>query len=72
MRLVKFKNGKYGLRTFWFFGWHFRDLANIKFNWTRSDRYFEDCQGSIELCKSVMDSTDGLGKYTIVKDAPND
>ena len=49
MKLVEFENGKFGVRVYWFFGWHFRDLiSDKKYNWSRKDSFFRDCQGTHE------------------------
>lgn len=44
-RLVQFHNGTYGVRSYWFFGWHFLDLYFPRtFTWTRGSRLFvESC-----------------------------
>lgn len=54
MRLVKFENGKFGVRTYWFFGWHFMDLASPGFHWKRKSDFFPCCMGSRELAESCM------------------
>jgi len=62
MKIVQFNNGKYGIRSFWFFGWRYYDLDTLcscecggityesysRGTKTRNvyDIYFHDCQRS--------------------------
>lgn len=43
MKLVKFGNGKYGIRKGWFFH-SYLDLSCGRFWWYKGSRYFSDCQ----------------------------
>lgn len=54
MKLVKFSNGKFGVRACWFFGWHFYDLISPHITWHRSDSGFVYCQGSKEDAERII------------------
>jgi hypothetical protein len=54
MKMVIFDNGKYGVRKFWFFGWHFVDLFNNKYSWHSKDLLFRRCMGTKEQCDSFI------------------
>jgi len=48
MKIVQFKNGKYGIRK-WFFGWKFADLKlKGRYWWPVWSDYYSDCQGTKE------------------------
>ncbi len=46
MKIVQFSNGKYGVRTYWFFGWYFIDTKPVCNTLCRpiGDDYFYHCQ----------------------------
>lgn len=46
MKLVQFEDGTYGVRMYWLFGWHFKDLRNPRFEWTRGGEFFHCCKGT--------------------------
>jgi len=48
MKLVEFENGKFGVRNYWLFGWHFVDLESPEFSWSRRNHWFKGCEGSRE------------------------
>lgn len=53
MRIVKFNNGKYGIRLFYF--WYFDLTRTGIFKWrTRSSCFFNDCQGTAEEVKNQV------------------
>lgn len=54
MKLVQFEDGTYGVRTFWFFGWWFRDLACPGFSWKVSSRFFYGCKGTKKKARSLL------------------
>lgn len=54
MRLVRFENGKYGVRTHWFFGWHFMDLKCRGFSWKIGSEFFPDCMASQEAAEAAF------------------
>lgn len=47
MKIVKFKNGSYGVRT-WCFGFRYLDLRSPCFRWALGSRFIGDCQGTKE------------------------
>lgn len=70
MKLVKFENGTFGVRKYWFFGWHFVDLEMPGFDWDTRSRCFPFCQGSELDARHAMKlaSDKGLSaKHTVIK-----
>lgn len=68
MKIVQFKNGKYGLRKGWHkFNYKYKDLSsslrnsnNINgFWWSRDNMYFKDCEGTLERVKHIKSIYDG-------------
>lgn len=51
MKIVQFSNGKYGVRTYWFFGWRYLDLIEQDYSWPKNDEFFRDC---------IVDSVDEI------------
>lgn len=58
-KLVKFQDGTYGVRAYWFFGWRFKDLRSPGFTWHASSVFFSDCKGTRDEAIAAM------SKYTI-------
>ncbi len=58
MKLVKFKDGTYGVRKFWLCGWHFVDLKSDDLTWQPSDGsyYFQRCKGTREEAEAKLHS----------------
>lgn len=56
MRLVKFDDDTYGVRKYWFFGWHFVDLTTSRYAWSRGNVYFKDCKGTKEQAERAMNN----------------
>ena len=57
MKIVKFKDGTYGVRRFsLFFGYVYKDLANsgADFWWPRDSRSFRDCRSSKENAEAFF------------------
>lgn len=54
MKLVKFKDGSYGIRSNWFFGWRFYDLYYFNCLRKKGDKYFPHCKGTKDQCISIM------------------
>jgi hypothetical protein len=54
MKKVKFANSKYGVRTYWFFGWHFLDLESPVYSWKGGTTYFPCCVGSEEQADKAL------------------
>lgn len=55
MKIVKFEDGTYGIRRYWFFGWFFNSLYNTKYVWRSDKNVYEFCKGTKELCETVME-----------------
>jgi hypothetical protein len=54
IKLVKFSNGKFGVRKGnWFTGYRYKDLSvtGKKFWWPKDDRFFDCCMGSEEVAR---------------------
>ncbi len=67
MKIVKFENGQYGIRTHWFFGTRFLDLRNNIYSWTQRSDFFCDClTDDLESCKKKV-GMDKM-KYQIYKE----
>jgi len=49
IQLIKFKDGKYGIRKRTLFGYKYRDLDSsaVSLWWTKYSMYFRCCKGSI-------------------------
>lgn len=67
MKLVRFDNGKYGIRLSWHFGWKFLDLdnGNACSNPKQVALY---CQGEEEIVRKRYKNYLDTRKYKIVKD----
>ena len=46
MKIVKFKDGTYGVRRLSLFGYEYKDFRNPQFWWLRNSQYFPDCHGT--------------------------
>jgi len=53
MRLVKFPNGKYGIRYGWF-QYEYLDFKNTAFKWNKSSDYFDDCMVDEDKARYVF------------------
>jgi hypothetical protein len=62
-RLVKFSNGKYGVRKCWFFGWYFKDLTNPSYFWRMNSKWFGDCMGSEDEARKELEKL----TYEVIK-----
>lgn len=56
MKLVKFKDGKYGIRGLWIFSWRFADLEDIGFYRYSNDYFFSKCKGTKNQCLKIINS----------------
>jgi len=63
MKLVRFSNGKYGVRLYWWFGWHFLGL-NDQCARTTGEYVIRYCMGTEEQARKAMEEY--KLKYTIV------
>jgi hypothetical protein len=59
MKIVKFKNGTYGIRKGWLF-YRYRDLE-LNYWWPLSSKYFKDCQASLEIVQNAFDGMQDKG-----------
>ena len=69
MKLVKFENGKYGVRLYWFFGWRFLSVPySGGYIWS-GVRYINSyCQGTKEEAENALKKYQC--KYNIVNNSP--
>lgn len=47
MKIVKFKDGTYGVRRLTLFGYEYKDFRSIEFWWSRNSQYFPACHGTL-------------------------
>ncbi len=67
MKIVKFENGKYGVRLYWFFGWRFLGVPYYKgYTWSGRGNTGSFCQGTKEEAEEAIKMY--KFKYTIVND----
>ena len=53
-RIVKFKDGKYGVRR-WGFGWEFLDMRDLSYWWSSAkDEYAYAIHGTIEQARAGL------------------
>ena len=64
-KLVKFEDGTYGIRVWWFFVWFYRDLRYPSCTWSRGSEFFKDCQGTKE---EAMNHRSAKDKHKVVED----
>lgn len=63
MKLVKFKDGMFGIRKGnWFSGYKFLDIRNNKFWWTIKCDYYLDCHGEEQQVRNLYSSMVDLGE----------
>lgn len=55
MKLVKFEDGTYGIRRFWFFGWFFNSLYNTEYVHKNGEDVCLYCKGTQQECLIVME-----------------
>lgn len=65
MKLVKFENGEYGIRTYWLFGWRFLWLSGGFTEWRGSHR-FHLCRGKKEDALKII--ADRNMKYEVTNE----
>ena len=49
-KIVKFDDGTYGVRSFFWPFYTYRDLKDTQFRWSSTSRHFKDCKGTLEEC----------------------
>lgn len=72
MKIVKFKDGTYGIRRWWFLGWQYRDFHPISFfEWRRlGDANFGNCKiFNYENARRLLDYLQDKGE--VVKPPEN-
>ncbi len=63
MKIVKFRNGKYAIRKWCFFGgYEYKDLKNKCHWWGKEDIYFNDCMGTLEEVKKGWNFLNDSGR----------
>lgn len=68
MKIVMFKNGKYGIRkwSLFYFGYVFLDLKDHSCWWSNNSRWMLDCQGDLETVERIYELLTDKG-LTILK-----
>lgn len=63
MKIVKFKNGKYGIRRrFLGFLWYqYKDLTGNSLWWSISSPWMKDCIGTYEQCREILHDQNDTG-----------
>ena len=68
MKLVKFKDGKYGLRKWGLFlGFQFLDLEDIGYWWSSLKHVKNHCKGTIKQCLEAIEENGDYGKVVKLK-----
>ena len=49
-KIVKFEDGTYGVRSFFWPFFQYRDLKSIGYTWSSTSRFFNDCKGTLKEC----------------------
>jgi beta-lactamase class D len=63
VKLIKFKNGNFGIRKGgWFTGYLFKDFKNERFWWSIDSTYFEDCKTDEETARRIFNNLTDLGE----------
>lgn len=72
MKIVKFKNGRYGIRRGFFGFYQFKDLRNQPYWWRKSNRYIYECQThDFERVKEIFYILTDIGVPVSKKDEPD-
>ena len=66
MKIVKFKDGSYGIRKITLFGFLFLDLANSRNHWWAKYKYPNDIKGTLDIVTKAFENINDYG--TPVKD----
>ena len=64
MKIIKFRNGKYTIRKWSFFGgYEYKDLKGGRcFWWGKESVFFDDCIGTLEEVKKKWNSLNDSGR----------
>lgn len=70
--IVRFENGKYGIRykRFLFPIYAYRDLNTPQFTWSRANKFFPECQGSLQRVWNIFNSDDHLVTVVPLEEIP--
>ena len=71
MKIVKFKDGSYGIRRGWLFGYEYKDLRG-SFWWRISETYFIDCKGTKEQVMKFYRNKNDKGTVLSLADLVNE
>lgn len=56
MKIVKFKDGTYGVRRLTLFGYEYKSFRRpLQFWWSRNSEYFSDCHGTLAEAEYYTD-----------------
>ncbi len=67
MELVQFENGTFGVRTYWFFGWHFLS-RHERYNFSAPEHIVAHCQMTKPEAMALMGPPPALPvKYEVLK-----
>ena len=62
MKIVKFKDGRYGVRKSCIFIDFYLDLVSYDTNWwTTRSKWMKDCKGTLEECRKALDNITDKG-----------
>lgn len=65
MRLVKFSNGKFGIRFGWIFH-TYQDFKDTDYRWSKGHRFFKDCMRDEDTVRQFMnDCGNGLTERVV-------
>lgn len=65
MKIVKFKDGTYGVRRLTLFGYEYKDFRSLKHWWSLNSICFADCRGTLAEAEYYAD------KGTVVNENTN-
>ncbi len=72
MKPVKFKDGKYGTRKYWFFGWVFLDFRDNDFAHRASTYWFKDCKTDYNTALKEYKRLTDKGSHEVVDLTPKE
>ena len=55
MKIVKFKDGTYGVRRLTLYGYKYKDFHIPRYWWSRNSIYFADCRGTLTEAEYYTD-----------------
>lgn len=66
-RVVKFKDGRYGLRKLTLSGYKYRDLRGANHWWSVTSTYMRDCKGKLSDVITELDRGKALSKKDVAQ-----